>query len=89
MGQLFSPHFIDLEVSLLKVCEQITAFKILHDDVNMILVFEYIEQSDDERVLAHLKDFDFSSLEFHILNCHFFLGHYFNSDVFAGLLVSS
>lgn len=41
------------------------------------------------RVLAHFQDFDFTSLEFNILDRHLLLRHNLDSYLFAGLLVDT
>ncbi len=41
----------------------ITSRKILHDDVNVILIFKNSKKSDDIWMLAHFQDFKFSSLQ--------------------------
>ena len=53
-----------------EVAKEITTVKLLHDDVNIVLVFEDIQQSNNMRVLAHLEDFDFTALQFDVLHGH-------------------
>ena len=40
------------------------------------------------RVLAHLKDFDFSALKLDVAGCHFFLRHNFDRNIFSGLFMN-
>lgn len=87
--QCLCPFFRDFEITFFKISEQITSGQVLHHDVNVLLVLENIKQSDDVGVLTHFQDFDFSSLEFHVLNCHFLLAHDFNGDLLSSLLVVS
>lgn len=54
----------------------------------MVFVLEDIEQSNDIRMLAHLENFDFSSLQLNISHCHLLLGHDLDCNVFASFLMS-
>ena len=51
------------------------------------MILKYIEEANNVRVLAHLKNLDFSSLQFDILHRHLLFGHNFNCDGLARLLV--
>lgn len=89
MGEFLRALFGDSEITSFEVVEQISTGEVLHHDVNVVLVLEEIQKSDNVRVLAHLQDFDFTSLELNILNRHFLLGHDLDSNLFASLLVDT
>lgn len=71
--QLLGTSLSYLEVALLEVREQVTARQILHDNINVVLVLEDIEEADDVGVLTHLENLDLSSLQLDILQRHFLL----------------
>jgi hypothetical protein len=79
----------DCELSLFKVSEQISSGQVFHDDVDIVLVFKDVEQSDDVRVLAHLEDLNFSALKLYVRDCHFLLGHDLNGNTLACLLMNT
>lgn len=54
MAHLSSFILRDLEVSTFKVVEKISTFKVFHNDVNIVLVFKHIKQSDDVWMLTNL-----------------------------------
>ncbi len=54
----------------------------------MVFIFKDIEESYDIRVLAHLENFNFSSLKLNIGYSHLFLGHDLNCNIFASFLMS-
>ena len=87
--QLLGSGFTDLEVPPFKVGEEVTSLKILHHDVDEVLVLEYIQESDDEWMLAHLENLNLSSLKLNVLNCHIFFSHNLDSNFFASLLMDS
>lgn len=89
VGKSFGSLFTKLERSFLKVSEQVSTLQHFHDDVNLVLVLEDIEQTNDIWMLTHLQNLNFSFLKFNILHSHFLLGHYFYCHCFSSLLVSS
>jgi hypothetical protein len=60
--ELLGASLRNFEIAFLKIGEEVTAREILHNDVNVILVFEDIEEADDVGVLAHLENLDLSPL---------------------------
>ncbi len=62
VGQFASPVFSHSERSFFEVIEKIAATHVLHNDVDVVLVFEDIEQPDDMWMLTHLKNLNLSSL---------------------------
>ena len=87
MAQVFGAFFSQNELSLFKIREKITSIQTLHDDVDVVLVFKNIKQTDYMRMLAHFKNFDLTSLQLNITCSHLFLGHYLYSNIFTGLFV--
>lgn len=83
--QLFGALFTDRELASFQVAEQVTTVELLHHNVDIVLVFEDIEEADNVRMLAHFEDLDFSPLQLDILNRHLLLGHDLNCDSFASL----
>ncbi len=75
------------EFAFLQVSKEVSTGKVLHHDVYMVLVFENIKQSNNIGVLAHLENFDLSSLQLYIGHRHLLLRHNLDSHVLAGLLV--
>ena len=65
------------------------AAQVLHDDVDEVLTFKYIEQTNEVRVLAHLHDLYLAPLQLHIFILHCILVDDFDGDLFGGLLVVS
>jgi len=90
-GDLVGEHLGSLlrnfKVSLFQVCEEVTSAKVFHDDVDVVLVLEDIQQSNDIGMLAHLQNFNLSPLQLNILNGHLLLRHHFDSHFFTGVLV--
>ena len=89
MSDDFGSLFWDSELSLFKVSEKISSRKIFHNDVDIVLVFEDIKQSDDVWMLAHLQNFNFSALKLHVRDCHFLLRHDLNSNTLACFLMNT
>ena len=58
--------FRNAEFSLFEISEEIASGEVLHNDINIVLVFEDIQESDDIGMLTHLQNFNFSSLELYI-----------------------
>ena len=86
--QLFGALFTDREPASFQVAEQVATVQLLHHNVDIVLVFEDIEEADNVRVLAHFEDLNFSPLQLDILNRHLLLGHDLNCDSFASLSVN-
>lgn len=89
MGQLLCTFLRNGEIPLFKVSEQITAAQLLHDDVDVVLILEDIKKANDVRMLAHLENLDFPSLQLDVLNRHLLLAHDLDCDTLASLLVGS
>ena len=87
MGKLFGALLGDGERALLQVAEEVTSIQLLHDNVDVVLVFEYIQEANNVWMLAHLQNLNFTPLQFNILNGHLLLGHDLDSDRLARLLV--
>jgi len=68
MRHLFSTALRNREFSLLKVGEKIATIQLLHDNVDVVLILENVKQTDDMRVLAHLKNFNLTTLKFNVLD---------------------
>ena len=77
------------ERALFQVGEEITSVELLHNDIDVVLVLKKIKKTDDMRVLAHLEDFDLTTLQLHILHGHLLFGHDLHGDGLARLLVDS
>jgi hypothetical protein len=77
----------DCEFPLLEIGEEVATREVLHHDVNVVLILEDIQQTDDVRVLTHLQDFYLTTLKLNISDGHLLFGHDLDSDVLAGLLV--
>ena len=71
--QLLRTLLTNYKLALLEVGEKIAAVQLLHDNVDIVLVFKDIEQANDVRMLAHLKNFDLTTLQLDILYSHLFL----------------
>lgn len=61
----------------------------LHHDVDIVLVLEDVQQTDNVWVLTHLEHLNFAPLKFDIGGCHFLFRHDFDGDLLASLLVDS
>ena len=89
MGKLLGTLLANRELSLLQVAEQITTIKLLHDDVDVVLVLKDIEEANNVWMLTHFENFNFSSLQLDILHRHLPLGHDLDSHGLSALLVDS
>lgn len=89
MGKVLGPLLGNFKISFFEVGEQVSAAEILHYNIDVVLVFEYVEQTDDVGVLAHFKDLDLTSLQFYVLNGHFLFAHDLNGDALATFFVDS
>lgn len=78
----------DLKVSTFEVVEEISSFEVFHYDVDVVLVFKYIKQSDNIWMLANLKDLDFPFLKLNVLCGHCLLFHDLNSDFLPCFLMN-
>ena len=87
MGKLLGTSLWDRESAFLEIAEKISTIQLLHDDVDVILILEDIQKTDNVRVLAHLEDLDLSALQLNILHRHLPLGHDLDSNRLASLLV--
>lgn len=67
MGYLLRTLLGDLEVLGLKVVEEISSLKVLHDDVDVVRVFEDIMKPNDIWMLAHFQNFNFPLKQFQVL----------------------
>ena len=85
--QLLGTSLSNRECTFFEVAKQITACQLFHDDVNIVLILKDIQQSNNMRVLAHLEDFDLTSLQFDVLHRHLLLRHDFHGNRLARLLV--
>ena len=83
VGHLFSTRFRNSEFPLFKVGKEVTTVKLLHNDIDVVLIFKNIQESDNVWVLTHFKDLNLTALKFYVLDGHLFLGHDFNCDSFA------
>lgn len=75
------------ELALLQVGEEVASTQVLHHDVDVVLVLKDVKEPDDVGVLAHLKDFNFPSLELDVTDSHFLLAHDLDGHQLARLLV--
>ena len=75
------------ELPLLQVAEQVATVKLLHDDVDVVLILKDIEEANNVWMLTHLENFYFSSLQLNILHRHLPLGHDLDSHGLSALLV--
>ena len=89
MGKLLSTFLTNRELSLLQVAEQVTTVKLLHDDVDVVLVLKNIEEANNVWMLTHFENFNFSPLQLDILHRHLPLGHDLDSHGLSALLVDS
>ena len=89
MGKLLGTFLTNSELSLLQVAEQVTTVKLLHDDVDVVLVLKNIEEANNVWMLTHFENFNFSSLQLDILHRHLPLGHDLDSHGLSALLVDS
>lgn len=87
MGNDLSSVLGNGEFPLFKVGEEVSAGEVFHHDVDVVLVLKYIKESDDIRMLAHLKYLNFSSLQLHIAHSHLLLAHDLHSHQLPCLLV--
>lgn len=89
MRQLFGPVLGDDELAPLEVIKQIASSQVLHDNVDVVLVFKQVEEPDDVRVLTHFEDFNLTALQLDVLHGHFFLAHDLDGHLLAGFLVNT
>jgi len=87
MRQLFCSKFINLKITLLEISEKVSSTQVFHDNVDIVLIFENIKETDYKWMLAHLQDFDLPSLELHVLDVHLFFGHNFYGNLLLCFLV--
>lgn len=87
--QLFGALFTYRKLTPFEIAKQVTAVQLLHHNVDIVLVFEDIEESDNVGMLAHFENLNFSPLQFDILNGHLLLGHDLNRDSLSSLPVDS
>ena len=78
----------DLELSLLKIRKEVTSLHVLNHNIDVVCILKYIEQSDNVRVLAHLKYFNFSLLQLEFMHLHTLLIDNLDCNLDASLLVS-
>lgn len=62
MSNYFGSLLSDCELSSLKVSEQVTPTEIFHYNVDIVLVFKDVEESNYVWMLAHLENLDLSPL---------------------------
>ena len=89
MRELLSSILAYNELPLLQVAEQVATVKLLHDNVDVFLVLKNIKEANDVRMLTHLENFDFSSLQLDILHRHLPFGHDLYSHGLSALLMDS
>ena len=89
MRELLSSILAYDELPLLQVAEQVATVKLLHDNVDVFLVLKNIKEANDVRMLTHLENFDFSSLQLDILYRHLPFGHDLYSHGLSALLMDS
>ena len=89
MRELLRPVLSHRELPLLQVAEQVATVKLLHDDVDVVLILKDIEEANNVWMLTHFENFDFSSLKFDILHRHLPLGHDLDSHGLSALLMDS
>ena len=68
MRQFLGTLLGNREIAFFEIGEQISTAELLHDDVDVVLVLEDVQQTDDVRVLAHLEDLDLTPLQFDVLD---------------------
>ena len=73
MRKLLGTGLRNRELAFFKVAKEVTTVELLHNDINIVLILEYIKQTNNMRVLAHLENLDFSSLQLDILHRHLLL----------------
>ena len=88
-NNLTSSIFMQLELPLPEVIEQIFAFHVLKDDVVVRGVLEHVDQANDVRVLAGLQHIDLSQLLDYFNWFHRFLLDYLHCNAFTTLIFSA
>ena len=73
VGHLFSTRFRNSEFPLFKVGKEVTTVKLLHNDIDVVLIFKNVQESDNVWVLTHFKDLNLTALKFYVLDGHLFL----------------
>lgn len=63
MSYLPCTIFCNFKFSFFEVCKKITSSQMFKYDKYLIWIFEYIEQSNNIRVLTYFQHFDLSFLE--------------------------
>ena len=63
----------DNKFALVEEGEEISAYEDLHDNIDRILVLEYVIELDYVRMLAHLEDFNLTFKQLQIFNRQLFL----------------
>ena len=89
VGQFLRSLLRDDEVSSLEVGKEVTTAQMLHYNIDVFVVFKNIQQSDDERMLAHLEDLNLSPLALKIFCVHVCFIQDFDGDVLLRFLVLS
>ena len=87
MRELLRPVLSHRKLPLFQVAEQVATVKLLHDDVDVVLILKDIEEANNVWMLTHLENFYFSSLKLDILHRHLPLGHDLDSHGLSALLV--
>lgn len=83
VGHLFGTRFRNSEFPLFKVGKEVTTVKLLHNDINVVLILKNVKEPNNVRMLTHFKDFNLTTLKLNILDRHLFLGHDFDSHSFS------
>ena len=89
MGDALGPLFGDLEVLRLEIIEEISASKILHDDIDVITVFENVIESDNVRMLAYFENLNFPLQEFYVFQRQILFLDNFDSNLLLTLFMNA